>query len=54
MTKEITNQTPIIIAHRGASGYRPEHTLAAYQLGIDLGPDYIELDLVITLPKIEF
>ena len=54
MTKEITNQTPIIIAHRGASGYRPEYTLAAYQLAIDVGPDYIELDLVITLPNIEF
>ncbi|MEA5575190.1 glycerophosphodiester phosphodiesterase [Anabaena sp. UHCC 0451] len=43
-----TNQLPIIIAHRGASGYRPEHTLAAYQLAIDLGADYIEPDLVIT------
>ncbi|QYX32891.1 glycerophosphodiester phosphodiesterase [Sphaerospermopsis torques-reginae] len=43
-----TNQVPIIIAHRGASGYRPEHTLAAYQLAIELGADYIEPDLVIT------
>ncbi|MBD2201984.1 glycerophosphodiester phosphodiesterase [Calothrix sp. FACHB-1219] len=40
--------TPIIIAHRGASGYRPEHTLAAYELAIDLGADYIEPDLVAT------
>ncbi|BAY21627.1 glycerophosphoryl diester phosphodiesterase [Calothrix sp. NIES-2100] len=39
---------PIIIGHRGASGYRPEHTLAAYELAIDLGADYIEPDLVIT------
>jgi glycerophosphoryl diester phosphodiesterase len=39
---------PIIIAHRGASGYRPEHTLAAYELAIDLGADYIEPDLVCT------
>ena len=39
---------PIIIAHRGASGYRPEHTLAAYQLAIELGADYIEPDLVIS------
>ncbi|MBD2199912.1 MULTISPECIES: glycerophosphodiester phosphodiesterase [Calothrix] len=38
----------IIIAHRGASGYRPEHTLAAYELAIDLGADYIEPDLVAT------
>jgi glycerophosphoryl diester phosphodiesterase len=40
--------TPLVIAHRGASGYRPEHTLAAYQLAIDLGADYIEPDLVST------
>lgn len=39
---------PIVIAHRGASGYRPEHTLAAYELAIDLGADYIEPDLVPT------
>jgi len=38
----------LIIAHRGASGYRPEHTLAAYQLAIDQGADYIEPDLVPT------
>jgi glycerophosphoryl diester phosphodiesterase len=38
----------LIIGHRGASGYRPEHTLAAYQLAIDLGADYIEPDLVST------
>ncbi|MBC8087341.1 MAG: glycerophosphodiester phosphodiesterase [Phycisphaerae bacterium] len=41
-------QKPIVIGHRGASGYRPEHTLAAYQLAIDLGADYIEPDLVLT------
>lgn len=39
---------PIVIAHRGASGYRPEHTLAAYRLGIALGADYVEPDLVST------
>jgi glycerophosphoryl diester phosphodiesterase len=39
---------PIVIAHRGASGYRPEHTLAAYRLAIQMGADYIEPDLVIT------
>ena len=38
----------LIIAHRGASGDRPEHTLAAYELGIDQGADYIEPDLVPT------
>ena len=41
-------EKPIIIAHRGASGERPEHTLAAYELGIDQGADYIEPDLVVT------
>jgi glycerophosphoryl diester phosphodiesterase len=40
--------TPIVIAHRGASGYRPEHTLAAYELAIEQGADFIEPDLVIT------
>jgi glycerophosphoryl diester phosphodiesterase len=39
---------PLIIAHRGASGERPEHTLAAYELAIDQGADYIEPDLVVT------
>ncbi len=39
---------PLVIAHRGASGYRPEHTLAAYELAIDMGADFIEPDLVIT------
>ena len=39
---------PIVIAHRGASGYRPEHTLAAYDLAIAMGADFIEPDLVST------
>jgi glycerophosphoryl diester phosphodiesterase len=39
---------PIVIAHRGASGYRPEHTLAAYELAIEQGADFIEPDLVPT------
>ena len=39
---------PIVIGHRGASAYRPEHTLGAYQLAIDMGADYIEPDLVST------
>ncbi|TCD05485.1 glycerophosphodiester phosphodiesterase [Erythrobacteraceae bacterium CFH 75059] len=38
----------LIIAHRGASGERPEHTLAAYERAIDQGADYIEPDLVVT------
>jgi glycerophosphoryl diester phosphodiesterase len=39
---------PLVIAHRGASGYRPEHTLAAYRLAIRMGADYVEPDLVST------
>ncbi|MEO1045414.1 MAG: glycerophosphodiester phosphodiesterase [Pseudomonadota bacterium] len=38
----------IIIAHRGSSGERPEHTLASYERAIDQGADYIEPDLVLT------
>jgi glycerophosphoryl diester phosphodiesterase len=39
---------PTIIAHRGASGYRPEHTLGSYQLALDMGAHVIEQDLVPT------
>ncbi|GEP38983.1 glycerophosphoryl diester phosphodiesterase [Nocardioides psychrotolerans] len=39
---------PQVFGHRGASGYRPEHTLASYRLAIQLGADYIEPDLVST------
>jgi glycerophosphoryl diester phosphodiesterase len=42
------NDDPIVIAHRGASGHRPEHTLAAYRLAIEQGADFIEPDLVAT------
>ncbi len=38
----------IVIGHRGASGYRPEHTLEAYRLAIRMGADYVEPDLVST------
>ena len=41
-------QAQIVIAHRGASGERPEHTLAAYERAIDEGADFIEPDLVPT------
>jgi glycerophosphoryl diester phosphodiesterase len=44
----LTPTSPIVIAHRGASGSRPEHTLAAYDLAIDQGADFIEPDLVPT------
>jgi glycerophosphoryl diester phosphodiesterase len=39
---------PTIYGHRGASGYRPEHTLASYRLAARMGADYIEPDLVST------
>ncbi|MET9936243.1 glycerophosphodiester phosphodiesterase, partial [Streptomyces sp. NPDC006324] len=39
---------PTVIGHRGASGYRPEHTLGSYQLALDLGAHVIEQDLVPT------
>ncbi|SES81156.1 glycerophosphodiester phosphodiesterase family protein [Thorsellia anophelis] len=39
---------PLVIAHRGASGYLPEHTLAAYELAVKMGADYIEPDLQLT------
>jgi glycerophosphoryl diester phosphodiesterase len=39
---------PLVIGHRGASGYRPEHTLASYELAARLGADFMEPDLVPT------
>ncbi len=45
---ETPNSEVIVIAHRGASGYLPEHTLEAYELAIELGADYIEPDLQFT------
>lgn len=42
------DRPPIVIAHRGASGYLPEHTLAAYSVAMLQGADFIEPDLVMT------
>lgn len=39
---------PLVIAHRGASGYVPEHTLGAYALAATMGSDYLEPDVVMT------
>ncbi len=44
----MTEQQPLIIAHRGASGYLPEHSLAAYALAVFQGADVIEPDLVMS------
>jgi glycerophosphoryl diester phosphodiesterase len=46
-TREIRN-APLVIGHRGAPGYLPDHTLEGYALAIELGADYIEPDLVAT------
>lgn len=40
--------TPAVVAHRGASGYLPEHTLEAFRLAVAMGADDLELDLVAT------
>jgi glycerophosphoryl diester phosphodiesterase len=46
--KTLDGSAPIVIGHRGASGSRPEHTLAAYKKAIADGADFIEPDLVVT------
>jgi len=44
----LDGRVPLVIAHRGASGYLPESTVEAYQRAIDLGADAIEFDLIST------
>ncbi len=44
----LSGEPPVVIAHRGASGLRPEHTIEAYSLAVDQGADWIEPDLVLT------
>jgi glycerophosphoryl diester phosphodiesterase len=43
-----SENNPLVIGHRGASGYLPEHTLESYALAIRVGADYVEPDLVAT------
>jgi glycerophosphoryl diester phosphodiesterase len=45
---EVAKASVVVIGHRGASGYRPEHTLASYELAARMGADFIEPDLVST------
>ncbi len=45
-------EAPLVIGHRGSSGYRPEHTIASYELAIAMGADFIEPDLVMTKDKV--
>ena len=44
----LNGDKPLVIGHRGASGYLPEHTLESYKRAIELGADFIEPDLVAT------
>lgn len=46
--RTLDEAAPIVIAHRGAAGYLPEHTLGGYELAIQMGADYIEPDLFLT------
>lgn len=48
----LTGERPLIIGHRGAPGYLPEHTLESYMMAIDMGADFIEPDLVSTKDKV--
>ena len=48
MIEPVPLRNILVIAHRGASGERPEHTLESYRLAIEEGADYIEPDLVMT------
>lgn len=43
---------PLVIAHRGASGYRPEHSRAAYELAVSQGADAVEPDIVATRDRV--
>jgi glycerophosphoryl diester phosphodiesterase len=47
-SRSMSARPPFVIAHRGASAYRPEHTLEGYALAIEQGADAIEPDLVVT------
>lgn len=54
VAKPAAGPRPLVIAHRGASGYRPEHTLSAYRLAIAQGADFIEPDLVVSKDGVLF
>ena len=46
--RTLNSEQPLVAAHRGASGYFPEHTLEAYAKAIEMGADVVEPDLVST------
>jgi glycerophosphoryl diester phosphodiesterase len=51
-TRKPAVTAPLVIGHRGAAGYRPEHTLASYELAARMGADFIEPDLVSTKDRV--
>jgi glycerophosphoryl diester phosphodiesterase len=51
-SQQAQSNSILVIGHRGASAYRPEHTLASYELAIKMGADYIEPDLVSTSDRV--
>jgi glycerophosphoryl diester phosphodiesterase len=51
-TRKQAVTAPLVIGHRGAAGYRPEHTLASYELAARMGADFIEPDLVSTMDHV--
>ena len=48
MTADAQTPKKVNVAHRGASGYAPEHTLTSYRLALEMGADYVEQDLAVT------
>jgi glycerophosphoryl diester phosphodiesterase len=50
--KTLDGKRPIVIGHRGASGYLPEHTIVAYRRAIEMGADFVEPDLVMTKDRV--
>jgi glycerophosphoryl diester phosphodiesterase len=46
--KQLNGLAPLVLAHRGTTGYLPEHTLGGYELAVKMGADYIEPDLQLT------
>jgi glycerophosphoryl diester phosphodiesterase len=46
--KTLDGKPPLVVGHRGASGYLPDHTLEGYKKAIEMGADFIEPDLVAT------
>src|SRR5262249_14315944 len=49
---DFRNNVPLVIGHRGNPGYRPEHTIASYELAIEHGADFIEPDCVSTKDRV--